>query len=218
MTSSRTIPRVTFRARFEDEEGQFVENDFTLTVKEGPATPGNPSQPGSPGQPESPDQPAAPAKPARVTGLASLPGMQFINLSWDAPARAASYEVYYSPANTFASATKFAEESTEPKAMVTGLEDGKEYYFWVVAKNEGGSADESRTYKSERTSDPIPEYLRKGVELKGAGKTAFFVAHNLWPSGDRCGFKDLGEAYPAHECYLFAYGAGKAGIDGDLYP
>jgi hypothetical protein len=182
-----------------------------------PSVPGQPEIPGDPEEPAQPEDPAAAAKPARAINLSSSPGMRLVNLSWDASARAASYEVYYSLGETFDSATKFALEPAEPKAMVTGLTgDGRAYNFWVVAKNAAGKATVSRPHLSDRISDPIPDYLR--LMAVPGGKTIYFVASNLWPNGDRYGFQDLGEDVPAHERYLFSYGAGNTGIDGSLYP
>jgi hypothetical protein len=155
--------------------------------------------------------------PARAANLQSKVGMQYVTLSWNAAARATSYAVYYSLTANFASAIKFTEDLTTTEIMVTGLEDNTAYNFWVVAKNLGGSATESQMHTSDRTSDPIPEYLLAGMAVKN-GQTAYYVASNLWPTGDRYGIRDLGESYPAHERYLFSYGAGNTGMDGTLYP
>jgi hypothetical protein len=218
------VPDVPGETETSPDEPEDPDNPSVPNLPE-TGEPGNPGTPGQPGMPEPgdpgtsgiPDQPDPIAKPPRVTNLTSSPGMQLVNLSWSPAARAASYEVYYSTDSNFASATKFALEPTEPKVIVTGLKYGKAYNFWVVAKNAGGSADESRMHTSDRTSDTVPDFLQAGMSLK-QGKTAFYVASNLWPNGDRYGIRDLGESYPAHERYLFSYGSGSAGIGGDLYP
>jgi hypothetical protein len=142
--------------------------------------------------------------------------MQHVVLSWTAAARAETYEVYYNTTADFATAEKFTLEPTESELMVTGLRDGKTYNFWVVARNTGGAADPSRIHTTtQRTSDPIPEYLR--VHLIPGGPTIAYSASNLWPGGDYYTIQDLGEDRLAHERYLFAYGAGSTGM-GELYP
>jgi hypothetical protein len=183
-----------------------------------PDTPGTPSQPGTPGQPgtpdtpDTPDTPSVPAKPARATGLASTSGMGLVYLSWTAAARAASYEVYYSTGSNFAAATKFAVEPAKPTVTVTGLGFGAVYNFWVVAKNAGGAAAESRPHTAAKTSDDIPAYLK--VNLVPGGPKEVYVATNLgWPAGDYYQVQDLGEQYPPNERYYFGYG----GLS-NLYP
>jgi hypothetical protein len=120
--------------------------------------------------------------------------------------------VYYSTAKNFAAATKFAVEPTEPAVMVTGLADSTVYNFWVVAKNSGGSSTRSPIYTAPKTSDGIPDYLKTCVTP--GGPAAHYRSSN---AGDYYHFQDLGEAYPAHERYLFAYGGG-SGLGGEFYP
>jgi hypothetical protein len=131
--------------------------------------------------------------------------MGLVYLSWNAAARAASYEVYYSTGDSFAAATKFAEEPAEPAVTVTGLGFGTAYTFWVVAKNSGGAATESNRHTAVKTSDDIPAYLK--VHLVPGGPKEVYVATNLgWPEGDYYQVQDLGEQYPPHERYYFGYG------------
>jgi hypothetical protein len=196
----------------EDENPVEPENPDVPDVPEAPAGPDNPDDPGGP---ENPDEPGGPviAKPARAGNLESKLGMQLIELSWTAAARATSYEVYYSEGDNFATATKFAVESTEPAVTVTGLEDGTVYNFWVVAKNSAGAATESRAHTALRTSDTIPDYLRAGM-IPG-GPQAIYSASNFWPGGDVYRIRDLGEDYPAHERYAFSY---DGNLGNSLYP
>jgi hypothetical protein len=130
--------------------------------------------------------------------------MQFIKLSWRAPARATSYEVHYGAANDFAAATKYEEEPTGTALTVRGLADGTVYYFWVVAKNSGGSAMESNPHKAIRTSDDIPDFLK--ARLTPGGRVERYYATNLgWPDGDYYVVQDRGEDYLADERYYFGY-------------
>jgi hypothetical protein len=130
--------------------------------------------------------------------------MRVVDLKWSAAARAETYEVYYSLGDNFAEAEKFSEE-TGTSVRVTGLEDGKAYNFWVVAKNAGGSAMRSMAHPAMKTSDDIPDYLK--VNLVPGGEEAYYVATNLgWPSGDYYIIQDRGENYPLDERYYFGYG------------
>jgi hypothetical protein len=181
-----------FRARVEDQEGRLLQGDFTLTVYGEGEGPGGPD-PGDPGDPGDTTQ-----KPARATNLESSPGIQWMHLRWAAAARAERYEVYYSTGTDFADAVKFAEEPTETELTVTGLADGTAYNFWVVAKNRGGAAAESRMYKAEKTSDPLPAgFLYRGTD------TSVFQATN-GPT-DYYQFRDLGPNAPPDERYAFGY-------------
>jgi hypothetical protein len=172
---------------------------------EDPNAPKVPDTPGTPGQPGTPETPSVPAKPPRVTGLKSSSGMGYVNLSWNAAARAASYEVYYSAGSAFAAATKFAVEPAEPAVTVTGLGFGVAYNFWVAAKNAGGAAAESRPHAAPKTSDDIPDYLK--ARLVPGGRAERYVATNLgWPGGDYYVIQDRGVEYPMDERYLFFYG------------
>jgi hypothetical protein len=199
-----------FRARAEDSEGKSVEKGFTLIV--GPAedtdAPDVPDVPGVPGQPNTPGQGGGPAsaKPARASAIESSPGFGFVDLRWGAADRATSYEVYYNTADDFASATKFAEEPTGTSLKVRGLAHGTVYNFWVVAKNAGGSASESRRHTAVKTSHDIPAYLK--AHLIPGGPVEHYVATNLgWPGGDYYEIQDRGEEYPAEERYYFGYGS-----------
>jgi hypothetical protein len=158
--------------------------------------------PGAPGVPSSRPQDYSVA-PAQAAGLKSVPGMQLVHLSWFPTARAESYEVYYSPAtNTdFASATKWAEEPTEPAATVKGLNYGAIYNFWVIAKNRSGPGARSRMFTMpRRVSDPLPiEYV-----YRGQTPTVFLADNN---AGDYYQFVDQGDTFPADERYKFGYGS-----------
>jgi hypothetical protein len=142
-----------FRARAEDGQGKFLEEQFTLTVlpPEGPGT--NP--------------------PARVAGLAATPGMNRVYLSWNSAARAETYEVYYSTGTVFTGAEKFATEPTEPKVTVTGLEGSTVYNFWVVAKNQGGTGQASQMRASYKTGDPIDPYLYTDIVRWNSGADGY---------------------------------------------
>jgi hypothetical protein len=210
-----------FRVKVEDGKGQSVEDSFTLRV-------GPPDESGEPEDPDAPDVPGAPGednpddpgeddgtetpggqavtKPARAGNLVSKLGMQLIELSWTAAARASSYEVYYSEGNNFSAAAKFVLEPAEPAVTVTGLKDSTAYNFWVVAKNSAGAAAESRAHKTRRTSEPVPEYLLYGLTLSESS-VAYFKASNY---GDAYAIEDLGEANPINERYQFAYMGGAA--------
>jgi hypothetical protein len=127
-----------------------------------------------------------------------------VDLRWSAANNATSYEVYYNTTEDFSSATKFKDEPTGTSLRVTGLANGTAYNFWVVAKNAGGSASESRMHTAVKTSHDIPAFLK--AHLKPGGPAAHYVATNLgWPKGDHYEIQDRGEAYPAHERYYFGY-------------
>ena len=84
-----------------------------------------------------PNPAAAPVLPAGPTGLSSRAGVDRIELSWTDREGATGYDLYWaaSPDTDLEDATKVAG-ATSP-CMVTGLTDGMEYYFRVVASVDG---------------------------------------------------------------------------------
>jgi hypothetical protein len=141
-----------------------------------------------------------PKPPVRPAGIDYYPGMKLVYLSWFPSARAETYDVYYSTGTDFDTAEQFepAEDITEPKAKVTGLEDKTVYNFWVKAKNQGG-ATLSRMFRgSWPTSDPMPPQLF----YRGSTETVFTATNG---GGDSYKFVDLGEGYAPDELYKFAY-------------
>jgi hypothetical protein len=170
-----------------------------------PGQGGSSDQGGGSGQGGGADQgggPPAPTKPVRAVILESSPGFQYMDLRWAVADRATSYEVYYNAINDFYSATKFGEEHTGTSLRVTGLANGTVYNFWVVAKNAGGSADESRKHTAIKTSHDIPAFLK--AHLVPGGSVEHYVAANN--AGDHYDIQDRGTEYPAHERYYFGYG------------
>ena len=184
----------------------------------------DPDDPDLPDEPDpgGPDIPVEPPQAINDSSISSSVGMRLVNLSWTAPAGAASYEVYYSLDSDFANATKLAEEPAEPAVTVLHLpQDDRAYNFWVVAKNAAGKAAASNMHTSDKISEPVPAYLTdKAVP---GGPAIGFMASNLWSDtwnggyGDIYRFQDLGPNYPAHERYPFSYGGVGSGGD-DLYP
>ncbi len=61
-----------------------------------------------------------------------------LSLSWESVSGATAYEVWYSTENNTASASKFGEDVTNTSVVITGLENGTQYYVWLKAKNYSG--------------------------------------------------------------------------------
>jgi hypothetical protein len=187
-----------------------------------PAAPSLPGQGGTPGEGGTNPGETLPNKPARVSGLKSFPGMQLVSLSWNAAARASSYEVRYHTADNFAASKKYAQEPTGTELTIMNLADNTVYYLWVVAKNAGGRSVESNTHTALKTSDPVPAYLLAAITP--GGPPAFYSCTNPFPpagwvghpAGDYYQIMDRGENYPASERYGFSYGGGA--MDGFYQP
>ena len=80
--------------------------------------------------------PETPARPQVVGGVYQL------TVSWDASGGAASYEVYYSTANTQPAAP--AVSATGTRAVLTGLANETLYYVWVRGVNAAGRSGYSQ--------------------------------------------------------------------------
>lgn len=80
--------------------------------------------------------PVAPGAPI-VTGSDSQ-----LSLAWTAVDGATAYEVWYSETDNSTSATEFTgdADSTDLSCVITGLENGTEYYIWLKAKSTAGTS------------------------------------------------------------------------------
>ena len=72
-----------------------------------------------------------------------------ITLTWDASEGATAYEVYRKAYDS--EEFKLYKTVEDTTLAVTGVMTGKEYAFYVVAKNEGGAAEASKTVTKETT-------------------------------------------------------------------
>lgn len=80
--------------------------------------------------------PSAPAEPTYTFPANEATGVAHsINLTWDIPARASTFDVYFGTTNP---PPQVAEDSADPSYHVEDLTDATTYYWQVVAKNIGG--------------------------------------------------------------------------------
>ncbi len=64
-------------------------------------------------------------------------------LAWDAVEDATAYEVWYGETNDNATATEYTGDTddTDLSCVITGLDNGTEYFIWLKAKNTVGTSD-----------------------------------------------------------------------------
>ncbi len=78
--------------------------------------------------------------PAQPVGAAASAGNGSVTFSWSAAAGAVSYEVFEVTAPGTEAATPVQSGVTATSVTVTGLTNGKPYYFYVEAVDPGGSS------------------------------------------------------------------------------
>jgi len=78
--------------------------------------------------------------PSIPTGLSATPGNGTVSLSWAASAGASSYSIFQGTTSAGESAAPVLTGVTTNSATLTGLVDGKTYFFYVTAVNAGGSS------------------------------------------------------------------------------
>ena len=113
------------------------------------------------------------APPDTPTGLSATAGNGQVTASWTASSRAASYTLYYSESSitdVTASGVTAVANLTGTSRTVTGLTNGRRYYFKVTASNVGGQSAAS----TEASATPLaPPGAPSGLLLKaGNGQVA----------------------------------------------
>jgi hypothetical protein len=159
---------------------------YTFTVVANNAQ--GPSNPSTPSNPVTPTAPTVPDPPTNVTATA---GDTTAAVSWTAPVSnggspITSYTVVASPDDgtvTFTGATA---------ASVTGLTDGQQYTFTVVANNAQGPSNPSTPSNPVTPSVPVTPPGMSNTAEGGAAGAAVTVANSGGASGNPFTFVDKG--------------------------
>ena len=106
------------------------------------------------------DLPETPATPTVTASNREL------LVSWQAAARARSYEVWRSTTNSSANAEKYGDDVSGTAATLTGLTNGTTYYIWIKAKNNIGTSGFSSSTNGKPLGTPDkPPILTAGNGL-----------------------------------------------------
>ncbi|HTW75924.1 MAG TPA: fibronectin type III domain-containing protein, partial [Steroidobacteraceae bacterium] len=94
------------------------------------------------GNSQTSNEASATLAPSAPTGVSAVAGNAMITLNWTASAGATSYSVYEGTASGQETGTPVTSV-TGPGAAISGLANGRSYYFTVTATNAGGTSAES---------------------------------------------------------------------------
>ena len=94
--------------------------------------------------------------PPAPTGLSATPGNGQVVLSWTASAGASSYNIFRGNSAGGESSVASPSGVTTTSYTVTGLANGKTYYFRISAVNSSGSSGYSNEASTAPSSTPLP--------------------------------------------------------------
>jgi fibronectin type 3 domain-containing protein len=113
--------------------------------------------------------------PAVPTGLTAMPGNGSVSLTWSAAAGAQSYNVYEGTSAGAEGAMPVETGLTSASFSVTGLTNGKAYYFTVAAVDAGGASASS----AEAHATPVaPSGGGGAMDWLGLSVLALLVGFN----------------------------------------
>jgi cellulose 1,4-beta-cellobiosidase len=131
--------------------------------------------------------------PGSPSALSATTGNGSVSLSWSAAAGATSYNVYEGTATQGESSTPVSTGITTTSATVSGLGNGKRYYFYVTGVDAGGSSAASNEANATPNSpsgggsvgwlDLFGLTVLVGARLKRAAREGFPVRGRAGDSG-----------------------------------